>query len=291
MRSTPQIAPAWRGSNDVESANTRYKLPPGRTPSMPLVGFEHLGNIARIILARPDAGNAINAALIADLSAAVDAARAVEPRSILVTAEGANFSLGGDLKHLLAAGNDVAAELGRMACDFHATQLRLIGIGVPIIAATRGNVIGGGFGLALSSDYLLCSENARFSTGYSRLGLSSDAGVSYFLTRALGVRRTRTLLTDARFISADEAVMLGIADRMVSDDRLDAAALDLARELAEGPTAAYAAIRRLTDAAATNSLATHLDEETREIVALAGREDVRAALSTPLTRTKAVFTR
>jgi len=48
---------------------------------------------------------------------------------------------------------------------------------------------------------------------------------------------------------------------------------------------------RLTDAAATNSLATHLDEETREIVALAGREDVRAALSTPLTRTKAVFTR
>jgi 2-(1,2-epoxy-1,2-dihydrophenyl)acetyl-CoA isomerase len=79
-------------------------------------------------------------------------------------------------------------------------------------------------------------------------------------------------------MSADEAVLLGIADRKVSDDRLDTAALDLARELAEGPIAAYAAIRRLTDAAATNSLATHLDEETREIVALAGREDVRAAL-------------
>ena len=270
-------------------ASTRYKLPPGETPSVPLVRFEHLGNIARIILARPDAGNAINATLIADLGAAVDAVRAVEPRSVLITAEGANFSLGGDLKHLLAAGSDVAAELGRMAHDFHAAQLRLIGIGVPIIAAARGHTIGGGFGLALSSDYLLCSENARFSTGYSRLGLSTDAGVSYFLTRALGVRRA--LLMDARFMSADEAVLLGIADRKVSDDRLDTAALDLARELAEGPTAAYAAIRRLTDAAATNSLATHLDEETREIVALAGREDVRAALSTPLTRTKAIFTR
>jgi 2-(1,2-epoxy-1,2-dihydrophenyl)acetyl-CoA isomerase len=258
---------------------------------MPLVRFEHLDSIARIILTRPDAGNAINAALIADLGAAVDAVRAAEPRSVLITAEGSNFSMGGDLKHLLAARSDLAAELDRMAHAFHGAQLRLIGIGVPIVAAARGHVIGGGLGLALSSDYLLCSENARFSTGYSRLGLSTDAGVSYFLTRALGARRARTLLMDARFIPADEAVMLGIADRKVSDDRLDAAALDLARELAEGPTAAYAAIRRLTDAAATNVLATQLDDETREIVALADREDVRAALSAPLTRTKPVFSR
>ena len=129
-------------------ASTRYKLPPGETPSVPLVRFEHLGNIARIILARPDAGNAINAALIADLSAAVDAARAVEPRSILVTAEGANFSLGGDLKHLLAARNDVAAELGRMAHAFHATQLRLIGTG------------GGPNGTGLTASYY---DNADFT--------------------------------------------------------------------------------------------------------------------------------
>src|ERR1700682_952047 len=111
-------------------ASTREKLPPGGTPSVALVRFEHLGNIARIILARPAAGNAIHPTLIADLGAAVDAVRAVEPQSVLITAEGANFSLGGDLKHLLAAGSDVAAELGRMAHDFHAAQLRLIGIGV-----------------------------------------------------------------------------------------------------------------------------------------------------------------
>jgi len=95
----------------TENPRSRYKVSPGRTLSMPLVRFEHLGNMARIILARPNAGNAINAALISDLSAAVDAVRACEPRSVLITAEGANFSLGGDLKHLLAAGSDVAAEL------------------------------------------------------------------------------------------------------------------------------------------------------------------------------------
>ncbi|MDD3674773.1 MAG: enoyl-CoA hydratase/isomerase family protein [Novosphingobium sp.] len=258
---------------------------------MALVRFEQAGEIARITLARSQAGNAVNPALIADLGAAVDAASAARPRSVLITAEGPNFSMGGDLKHLLAAGEDVAGELERMAQGFHDAQLRLIDIGVPIVAAVRGNVIGGGFGLALTSDYLLCSDQARFSTGYSRLGLSTDAGVSFFLTRALGMRRARLLLMDARFFAADDAVALGIADRKLPDDQLDAAALALAEELAQGPTAAYAAIRRLTEAATTNSLAAQLDLEASEIVALARREDVRAALSAPLTRSKPVFTR
>jgi len=121
------------GMTENRAADTKYLR--DETLSMPLVRFEHLGNMARIILARPNAGNAINAALISDLSAAVDAVRACEPRSVLIAAEGANFSLGGDLKHLLAAGSDVAAELDGMAHGFHAAQLRLIGIGVPIVAA------------------------------------------------------------------------------------------------------------------------------------------------------------
>lgn len=259
--------------------------------NMGLVHFEPAGDIARIILTRPKAGNAVDAALIADLGRAVDAVIAANPRSVLISAEGPNFSVGGDLKHLLAAGDDVAAELQRMAQGFHAAQLRLVEFGVPIVAAVRGNAIGGGFGLALTADYLLCSENARFSTGYSRLGLSTDAGVSYFLTRALGSRRARTLLMDARFLSADDAISLGIADRKLPDDQLDEAALNLARALAEGPTAAYAAIRRLTDVAGANSLAAQLDLEACEIVALAGREDVKAALSAPLNGTKPFFTR
>ena len=89
-------------------------------------------------------------------------------------------------------------------------------------------------------------------------------------------------------MSADEAVMLGIADRKVSDDRLDTAALDLARELAEGPTAAYAAIRRLT---------TRRDEQLQRISTRnwnRGARRPRGCESSPLdpvTRTTAVFTR
>lgn len=256
---------------------------------MSLVEFEQTADVGRIILNRPDAGNSVNPALIDDLGKAVDAACAAPVRAILIQARGANFSLGGDVRHLSAVGDDVAAELHGMATRFHVAQLRLCQLPVPIVAAVRGNAIGGGFGLALSADFLICTDTARFSTGYSRLGLSADAGVSYFLTRAVGARRAAALLIDARFLSADEAVAIGIADRQVPDAELDEAAERWAVELAAGPTSAFAAIKRLTDEARTNSLGQQLDRETEEISALAGRKDVIAAISAIAARAKPVF--
>jgi 2-(1,2-epoxy-1,2-dihydrophenyl)acetyl-CoA isomerase len=159
---------------------------------------------------------------------------------------------------------------------------------IPIVAAVRGNAIGGGFGLAMSADFLFCADTARFSSGYSKLGLSADAGVSYFLTRAIGARRATALLIDSRFLSAD-AVTLGIADRKVVDAELDETAETFAAELAAGPTTAFAAIKRLTDAARTNGLEEQIESETSEIVELAERSDVVAAISAIATRQTPVF--
>lgn len=256
---------------------------------MSLVEFQQTADVGRIILNRPEAGNSVNPALIDDLGNAVAAACAAAVRAILIEARGANFSLGGDVRHLAAVGDGVAAELHDMATRFHIAQLRLCQLPVPILSAVRGNAIGGGFGLALSADFLICSDDARFSTGYSRLGLSADAGVSYFLTRAVGARRAAALLIDARFVPADEAVAIGIADRQVPNADLDAAAERWAVELAAGPTSAIAAIKRLTDEARTNSLAHQLDRETAEITALAARKDVIAAVSAIAARAKPVF--
>lgn len=256
---------------------------------MSLVEFEQTGDVGRIILNRPEAGNSVNPALIDDLGIAVDRACGASVRAILIEARGANFSLGGDVRHLSAVKDAVAAELHGMATRFHAAQLHLCQLPVPIIAAVRGNVIGGGLGLALSADFLICADTARFSTGYSRLGLSADAGVSYFLTRAVGARRAAGLLIDARFLSGDEAVEAGIADRQVPDAELDTAAGQWAVELAAGPTSAFAAIKRLTDSARINSLGQQLDRETEEITALAERKDVIAAISAIAAREKPVF--
>jgi 2-(1,2-epoxy-1,2-dihydrophenyl)acetyl-CoA isomerase len=254
-----------------------------------LVQFDSMGAVGRITLARPQVGNAVSPPLIADLAAAIDAAEAAPCRAVLIAAEGANFCVGADLKYLEAAGARLAAELERMANEFHAALVKLCAMKVPIVVAARGMVIGGGFGLALASDFLICPADARFSTGYTRLGLSADAGVSFFLTRAVGVRRARSLLIDPRFIEPNELVALGIAERIVPADELDARALAFATELASGPTAAIGAIKRLTQAAIEGELRAHLDRETREIVMLARRPDVLAAIQATLARQEAVF--
>ena len=255
-----------------------------------LVDFEQEGALGRMVFVRPESGNAVTPAMVQDFKAAVDAAESSSSRALLITAEGANFSLGADLKHLGATGGALATELEAMASAFHAVQTRLYALPIPIVAAVRGAAIGAGFGLALTSDFLFCAEDARFSTGYSRLGLSCDAGVSLFLTRAVGARRARAWLIDSRFVSAAEALSLGIVYRTVPADQLDDAALEFARQLTEGPTSAFAAIKRLTsEAAAMDDIHLRLDRETSEIVALAHRPDVLAAIKATLARVKPVF--
>lgn len=156
-----------------------------------------------------------------------------------------------------------------MAHGFHGALLALRAIGVPIIAAVRGHTVGGGLGLCLASDLLLVSDTARLSTGYLRLGLSADGGVSYFLTKALGPRRALALLLDPTPIDASTAVQIGLAHRLVPDQELDVAAAQLAAASAAFSTDAGQAIRRLVDGASRNDLKDQLLLEEREISALA----------------------
>lgn len=256
---------------------------------MAYVRAEIDGALAGLVLSRPEGGNAVSPDLVRDLAQAADELTVAAPRAILIRAEGPNFSFGGDIQHMAAQGAGVADVLGEMADGVHASLLKLRAIDAPIVCAARGHVLGGGLGIALSSDFLVLSDTAKLSTAYARLGFSADAGVSWFLTRAVGVRRATAMLIDSRFLGAAEVLALGVADRVVADSELDVAALKLARDLAEGPTAAYAAIRRLTEAALTNDLATHLDLEARAITGLARRDGVAANLRAVLEKRKPVF--
>lgn len=257
---------------------------------MSFVRAEFEGALAILVLSRPEAGNAVSPELVHDLGLAVNKIERACPRAILIRAEGNNFSFGGDIQHLAAQGERVAEVLTGMAEGVHTSLLKLRRVDAPIVCAARGHVLGGGLGIALSGDFLVLSDSAKASTAYARLGFSADAGVSYFLTRAVGVRRATAMLMDSRFLSAPELLSLGIADRVIADSELDAAALKLAHELAEGPTAAYAAIRKLTEAALTNDLATHLDLETQAITSLARCNGVAEDLRAVLEKRKPAFT-
>ena len=102
----------------------------------------------------------------------------------------------------------------------------------PLIAAVRGPAAGGGFSLSMACDIRLASESARFNAAFIRIGFSSgDLGSSYFLPRLIGLSKAAEYLYTGRFIDAATAERIGLVSRVVPDDQLDQAALELAQEM------------------------------------------------------------
>ncbi|WP_428630078.1 enoyl-CoA hydratase/isomerase family protein [Sphingopyxis sp.] len=246
------------------------------------VGFEIDQRLGILTLARPASNNACDPAFIDGLAAAALAATDADIGALLIRADGANFCVGADLKHLASVKGDLADALDAMAITFHHAVTLLADLPVPVIGAVQGHAVGAGFGLALVCDQLLIADGARFSTGYARLGLSADAGVSFHLTRALGVRQARSLLMVPRTIGAAEMIAFGLADAIVADTGLQAEALRRAHALAVGPTDAFAVIKQLTGRALDHDLAAHLDLERTEIVSLTRRPDAQQRIAAVL---------
>lgn len=105
-------------------------------------------------------------------------------------------------------------------------------INQPVIAAVNGPATGGGFALAMASDVRIAGESARFNTAFINIGLTgTDMGSSYFLPRLIGLSRAAEIMYTGRLFDAQEAERIGFVSRVVPDDQLLEAALDLAREM------------------------------------------------------------
>ena len=249
----------------------------------PLVRYAELpecAGVACLTFNRPEAGNAITPGFIDDLEKALDWASTAGRGAVLLCAEGPNFCVGADLKHFATMSDGVGDELRRMADAFHAALARLAELPLPVVVRVQGAAVGAGLGLMLAADYVVCAGDARLSTGYAKLGLSADAGVSFFLTQALGPRLARSLLMTARFVSGPEAAAWGLVDECCPSDELVGAANIAASRFARGPTSAYQAVKRLTrEAGRGQDLQVHLDRERDEIVALAGNDLLARAMA------------
>jgi enoyl-CoA hydratase/carnithine racemase len=117
---------------------------------------------------------------------------------------------------------------------------------LPIIAAVNGVAAGAGSVLALAADFRLLAHSAKLSFLFTRVGLAgADMGAAYLLPRLIGLGRATELLVLGDEVSADRALGLGLAARVVADEELTAAANELARKLADGPALAYATTKVL----------------------------------------------
>jgi len=239
--------------------------------------------VARLTLNREEAGNALNPALI---HAFRDAAESLSERddvgAVLFTGAGRNFSVGGDLRFMHDAEDDVADAVYGLASTMHAGLLALADLDAPVISVVRGAAAGGGMSLAIAADLVLAAESAHFTVAYTAIGFSMDGGASWTLPRIVGMRKAIELALLNERLPAARAHELGLVTRVVADERLDAEAEQLAAKLAAGPIGAHGAIKRLLRYSSTSPFGQQLEDEARTIAGLAaapdGREGVLAFL-------------
>jgi 2-(1,2-epoxy-1,2-dihydrophenyl)acetyl-CoA isomerase len=231
------------------------------------------GDLAVMRLTRADAGNAIDPAWVAAFAQAVAACAGA--RAVLICADGPAFTVGGDIKHFKSRLDDLGTALREMVPDFHAALGALAELPMPVVAALQGPIAGGGLGLAFCSDVVLAAPSARFVCGFSLLGLSGDGGGTWWLPRLVGPKRAAEMMMLNRSVSAEEAVALGLATRIVDADQLEAEALSVARGLAAGPAVSLAQTKRLLRQSWSVSLGEQLDAETAAMMRCSQTADAR----------------
>ncbi|MGY1814285.1 enoyl-CoA hydratase/isomerase family protein [Blastococcus sp. SYSU D00820] len=244
----------------------------------PRVLTELDGDVWRITLDRPEAGNALDPALARDLAAAL-ADRPASARTVLLLANGPRFCVGGDVQAFATAA-DPGAFVGQLATDWHEVVRAVLNCPVPTVAGVQGAVAGAAVGLIGACDIVVCARSTKIRPAYGAIGLSPDGGTSWALTRALGAPRTLELCLTNGSLTAAEAHMFGLVARLVEDEEVHQASIALAASVAAGPVRAMVRTRALVRKAAIRTLDEQLDDEARLIAESAadpeGREGVRA---------------
>jgi 2-(1,2-epoxy-1,2-dihydrophenyl)acetyl-CoA isomerase len=262
-------------------------------PPTPSLRVEFQGALAIVNLAQPARGNPFDADFTRDFKAATadlwDRCDTRALRGVLLRADGANFSYGGDLKSFFPVRDRLPPLIRQWTADVHMALQRFWQLPVPVVTAVQGFAMGGGVALLAGCDVVLAGESARFGSAFAQLGFSCDSGSSATLTARMGPARARRFVLLAEILGSAEAVHAGLADRVVPDDRLQEEALGLAQRLAEGPTVAYGEIKRLFLRAGAAQLTAQLEDEALTLARVAATADAQEGIAAMVERRKPVF--
>ncbi|GAA2601644.1 enoyl-CoA hydratase/isomerase family protein [Streptomyces axinellae] len=244
------------------------------------VRYEVNEGLATVTLNRPDAMNALDEETKVALRDTLRRAAADEEvRAVLLTGSGRAFCVGQDLKeHTDALQRAGGAALNTVEEHYNPITLALAGMPKPVVAGVNGVAAGAGAGFAFACDYRVMADTAAFNTSFAGVALTADSGVSWTLPRLVGPGKAADLLLFPRSVKAPEALELGLATRVVPADELATVAASVARQLAEGPTAAYAALKESLAYGASHSLAETLAKESELQLRAGASTDHRIAV-------------
>jgi 2-(1,2-epoxy-1,2-dihydrophenyl)acetyl-CoA isomerase len=208
-------------------------------------------NVAVIEFTRPDVMNALNTQMRAEILHAVKQAEK-EARVLVLTGKGRAFCSGQDLGDRATV---ASTDLERTLRDEYVPMLMAIyNCKIPTISAVNGAAAGAGANLALAADVVIATQSAVFLQAFTRIGLIPDAGGSYYLPRQVGLAKAMGAALFAEPLTADQASAMGMIWESVPDAEFDAKWRDRASHLANGPTEAYARVKKIIRASFENDL-------------------------------------
>src|SRR5213075_802618 len=221
---------------------------------MASVLFSVDAGVQRITLNRPEKLNALNPEMLEQLDQALERAKhESEIRAVLLTGAGRGFCTGQDLAERdVRAGAppiDLAVSLGS---HYNPLVRRMRELPKPIVCAVNGVAAGAGANIALACDIVLAARSASFVQSFSRLGLVPDSGGTYFLPRRVGAARAMGLALLGERLSAEDAERWGLIWATLDDSELASYSMEIARQLAAGPTKGYGLIKQALYASTEN---------------------------------------
>lgn len=260
--------------------------------------FEHLQltidseGIATITLNRPERLNAFGRQLERELREVVQqvaSERAV--RVLVLTGAGRAFCAGGDLTEMREPGgwDSSVEERSARFRALHEIPALLHDMAPPTIAMVNGVAAGGGFSLALACDLRIAATTAKFGSAYVKVGLADDTGGAWFLSRLVGPAKALELYLSGEVIDAEEALRIGMVNRVVPAEELAETTYAFARRLARGPRDAIALIKQTIQGGLRQPLREFLEEEAGSVARQLDHPDHREAAAAFVEKREARF--
>jgi enoyl-CoA hydratase/carnithine racemase len=216
------------------------------------LSLERRGHVGVLTLNRPERLNAINRLMMGEMTAAVAAVKGDdEVRALVVTGAGKGFCAGADL---MGAGQAIAGKAPEPKAQFERLDemgwvgrwaMMWSGLDKPVIGAINGVAAGAGLSTALACDVRIGCETSRFKSVFIERSLSPDSGLSFFLPRVIGYAAAADMIFTSRAVGADEALKLGLLNRMVPAAELLDAAVAYANEMTRWPPVALRVSKRV----------------------------------------------
>lgn len=273
---TPQNhpGPADQGSQDFDSGSEFVRL-------------EIADQIATIRLDRPKL-NPLNRQVQSAIGrCAEEADRRDDVAAVVVTGGDKVFAAGADIKEMADMEMADMVDSGR---GLQQSLSRVAQIGKPVVAAINGYALGGGFELALCADVRFAAEDATVGQPEIKLGVIPGAGGTQRLVRLVGPSRAKDLIFTGRHVKAEEALRLGLVDRVLPADQVQQAARDWAAQFVDGPAQALSAAKEAVDFGGDVDLQTGLQIERQLFARLFGTADQKAGMAAFTNKEKPRFT-